>query len=155
MDGKTAVEEVLSHHGIKGMHWGVRRSRGELASVSVKTRSGPRQKTVIRTQGGRGVEAHPDAIAAKVVTQKLKKSGMHSLSNKELQDLATRTNLESQIKRSGVGKGPLGKVIDFTNTKQGKDAMALTAESAKKAAATETGKRIVKKLLKGAAIAAV
>ena len=87
---KEVVDHILSHHGVLGMKWGQRRSRSELASVSVKTRSNPQHKTIIRTKGGKGLPAHPDAIAAKVVTQKLKKSGMHTLSNSELQSLATR-----------------------------------------------------------------
>jgi hypothetical protein len=151
---KEVVDHILSHHGVLGMKWGQRRSREELASVSVKTRSSPYHKTKVRTSGGRGLAAHPDAVAAKVVTQKLKKSGMHTLSNKELQDLATRTNLESQINRSGVGKSTVRKGLDFTNSQQGKELMSATSDSAKKIAATEAGRRIVKKVLKGAVVAA-
>ena len=106
---KEVVDHILSHHGVLGMKWGQRRSRDELASVSVKTKSSPQRKTIIRTKGGKGLSAHPDAVAAKVVTQKLKKSGMHSLSNQELQTLATRTNLESQIHRSGKGENKYTK----------------------------------------------
>ena len=112
---KEVVDHILSHHGVLGMKWGQRRSRSELASVSVKTRSNPQHKTIIRTKGGKGLPAHPDAIAAKVVTQKLKKSGMHTLSNQELQSLATRTNLEGQIKRSGAGQSSLTKGFNFAH----------------------------------------
>jgi hypothetical protein len=112
---KEVVDHILSHHGVLGMKWGQRRSRSELASVSVKTRSNPQHKTIIRTKGGKGLPAHPDAIAAKVVTQKLKKSGMHTLSNSELQSLATRANLESQVKRSGAGESTTSKGIRTVN----------------------------------------
>lgn len=151
---KEVVDHILSHHGVLGMKWGQRRSREELASVSVKTRSNPQHKTIIKTKGGKGLPAHPDAIAAKVVTQKLKKSGLHTLSNQELQSLATRTNLEQQVKRSGVGQSTFEKGLktttDFMKSPQGKTAV----EEATKAATSDAGKKLVKHLFKGAAVAA-
>ena len=33
---KEVVDHILKHHGVLGMKWGRRRSREELASVSVK-----------------------------------------------------------------------------------------------------------------------
>lgn len=152
---KEVVDHILSHHGIKGMRWGQRRSREELSSVSVSTRSSPQHKTIIRTKGGKGLPAHPDAVAAKVVTQKLKKSGMHTLSNQELQQLATRSNLESQIHRSGVGQSTVTKgikhVSNFVKTPQGQAAL----NDATKAATSETGKKLVKHLIKGVKVASV
>jgi len=151
---KEVVDHILKHHGVLGMKWGRRRSREELASVSVSTRSNPQHKTIIKTKGGRGLPAHPDAVAAKIVTQKLKKSGMHTLSNQELQSLATRTNLESQIKRSGVGQGTFEKGVkvttDFMKSPQGKQAV----QEATKLATSETGRKVVKHLFKGATMAA-
>ena len=153
--GDLAVGEILSHHGVLGMKWGQRRSREELASVSVKTRSGPQHKTIIKTKGGRGIAAHPDAIAAKVATQKLKKSGVHTLSNDELQKLATRTNLENQVKRSGVGQSTFEKGLNHTSTNFMQSSQGKTAvEEAAKVATSETGKKLVKHLFKGAAVAA-
>lgn len=108
---KEVVDHILKHHGVLGMKWGRRRSREELATVSVSERSSPQHKTIIRTKGGKGLSAHPDAVAAKIVTQKLKRSGMHTLSNKELQALATRKNLENQIKKSGAGESTTSKGV--------------------------------------------
>lgn len=67
------VNDFFEHHGIKGMHWGVRRGRS----------SEP---------------ASEDATRAANLKSKVKSSGTKSLSNEELQSLVTRMNLESQFK---------------------------------------------------------
>lgn len=75
---------IVEHSGIKGMRWGVRRSRGPSGTVG-------------------GAHAHissaHDAEKAKELGIRAKKSGLHTLSNQELQHLVTRQNLESQYKR--------------------------------------------------------
>lgn len=68
----NSVSQFLAHYGIRGMKWGVRRSRSQIDSSS---------------------EDHRNATAAR---GKAKKGGVKSLSNKELQDLITRMNLEKQ-----------------------------------------------------------
>ena len=70
----TTVDDILEHFGVKGMRWGVRRSRSQLDSSS---------------------EDHQRATTAK---DKAKRGGTKALSNKELQDLITRMNLERQYK---------------------------------------------------------
>lgn len=151
---KEVVDHILKHHGVLGMKWGRRRSREELASVSVSERSNPQHKTILKTKGGKGIPAHPDAIAAKVVTQKLKKSGMHALSNQELQSLATRTNLEQQIHRSGVGQGTLEKgakhVTAYMQSPQGKQSIKAATDFA----TSEAGHAMVKKILKRGVVTA-
>jgi hypothetical protein len=75
MEGLTpdvSFGDVMEHYGVKGMHWGVRRKR---------TDSGPTSS---------------DAAAARVHQSTVKKSGTKALSNKELQELVTRMNLEQQ-----------------------------------------------------------
>jgi hypothetical protein len=73
--GDRTVEGILAHFGVKGMRWGVRRSRSQLDG---------------------GSDDHKNAVAART---KAKKGGTKSLSNKELQDLINRMNLEQQYKR--------------------------------------------------------
>jgi hypothetical protein len=71
------VEEILEHFGVKGMRWGVRRSR----------------------DGSNGTGASDDHTNATNARVKAKKGGVKSLSNKELQDMITRMNLEQQYVR--------------------------------------------------------
>lgn len=66
-------------------------------------------KAKVVTEGGKNQPAHPDAIQAAVSKQQLHTSGLNSLSNKELQTLATRLNLEQQINRLEPQKISLGQ----------------------------------------------
>jgi hypothetical protein len=67
------IEDVLAHFGVKGMKWGVHREGKHPISEDAKSAG--------------------DALT------KSKKSGVHSLSNKELQSLVNRMNLEQQFSR--------------------------------------------------------
>ena len=146
---KEVVDHILAHHGIKGMKWGVRRGGGSKSSpseVSVKTRSHEQIKTVIKTKGGKGLPAHPDAIAARVIQQKLAKSGTHALSNDELQKLNNRLNLEAQTNRltpeTGLAKG-LSFVQGYLKTPQGQQAVKSLSETVTKKAAASIAKKAV------------
>lgn len=96
------VSDVLAHHGIKGMKWGVRRKNP--SAVTVIAKDGKK----IKVSGGVGQPAHEDAILAKTAKQKAKKSSTDSLSNKELQALVTRLNLEQQLSKLGSGQKSAG-----------------------------------------------
>lgn len=104
-----AGEVFVSHHGVKGMKWGVRKNRTPPAAVAAKAESivkNPKnRKTSIKTEGGHNHPATEDAIKAALHKQKLQKSGHAALTNKELQELAQRLNLETQVSAL-VGKQP-------------------------------------------------
>lgn len=68
------LEDVMQHYGVKGMHWGVRKRRS--------ADSGPTSS---------------DATKAKTHAATVKAHGTKALTNKELQDLVTRMNLEQQF----------------------------------------------------------
>lgn len=72
------VEDVLEHHGVRGMRWGVRRSRSSASSpkVSKKFTSSDFKKT-----------------------QELRRRKPRQLSNKQLQDINQRMNLEQNFRR--------------------------------------------------------
>lgn len=73
-------EDFLSHYGIKGMKWGVRRSERQLEKA--------RKRRAASSEDSRSAQ---DAQA------KVKKGSVDALSNKELQSMVTRMNLEQQF----------------------------------------------------------
>jgi hypothetical protein len=75
--GAALVSDVLEHYGVKGMKWGVRRAE----------------------RPGAGHPASEDATRAHTLGTQGRGSGRDSLSNRELQDLVTRWNLEQQYDR--------------------------------------------------------
>lgn len=112
------VEEFLEHHGVKGMKWGIR-NNGKNRTFRLMTSGAPRPSsrpssrgrsgpvdvvlknkghTRIKTVGGSGHPPSEDAVRTAKTRQKAKKSSVHALSNKELQDAIQRMNLERQYK---------------------------------------------------------
>ena len=121
MSTPEVVERILAHHGVKGQKWGVRRRRERagdavlsrgfgISTTGSRERSAARAKSArnvtikekgkkLKTSGGKGISAHPDAVRARTVAQVAKKSGYKAVSNKDLQDFNTRLNLEQNAKR--------------------------------------------------------
>lgn len=71
------VEAILAHHGIKGMRWGVRKAKDQ-TSTSKKSQK----------------KYHSDYEQSRAY----KKQGYKNLSNKELQELTQRMNLERNLR---------------------------------------------------------
>jgi hypothetical protein len=100
MGTEETLDEVLEHYGIKGMKWGVRRSREQLARARG---DGPVQKARAKRSAKKAEIAKrrapsPEAKEKADALAKAKKDGVHTLSNKELQALNKRLNLEKNYK---------------------------------------------------------
>lgn len=112
------VENWIEHHGIKGMHWGVRKDEGggfvSRAKARIKKEVDERtgEDVVVRTSPGKGVKtvggnkraANEDAVKARTSEQIAKRSTLDALSNQELQGLVTRMNLEQQYRNLSVNE---------------------------------------------------
>lgn len=123
----SEVDEMLAHFGVKGMKWGRRMSEGT-SSVEVSTTVKPGQKVVAK--GGKGQPPHEDAIRVATAKQKAKSSTTDSLSNKELQDLVNRMNLEQQYSRLTKQDGFFEKL---NKDKKNVDNLLSAGETANKA----------------------
>lgn len=95
MDVAAVIDDVLQHYGVKGMHWGVRR-KATVDAREVVVRDTRRK---VKTSGGKGLPAHPDAVRARTIGQRGRGSGLKALSDKELTDYAKRLQLEQNVKR--------------------------------------------------------
>ena len=92
-------DNEIKHYGVKGMRWGVRRRRSESSSTPVD----PQPVTIrqnhktkgLQAAGGAGHKPSDDALTAIAIRQKAKASGAASLSNKEMETLVKRMNLEA------------------------------------------------------------
>jgi hypothetical protein len=97
MRAAEIVENLLSHHGVKGMRWGVRRKAtvGPQEVIVRDSRVGKR----LKTSGGAGHPATREAVSARKIGQVGRKSGLKALTDQELQDYAKRIQLEQNVKR--------------------------------------------------------
>jgi 2'-5' RNA ligase len=89
--GKDKAAGILKHYGVKGMKWGVRRSESESSASSDPDA--------------------PDVAAVKSTKEKIEKNAgkTDSISNKELQNLVNRMNLEQQYSKIKKNQTALDK----------------------------------------------
>lgn len=144
MDSAEVVEDILEHHGIKGMHWGIRRDRSSRVTVSNK-----RIGKGLKTTGGYGHPATPDAVRTAKIGRVGQKSGYKALSDEELKTYTTRVNLEQNAKRlsfesSNPGKKFVLKLLGQTGK-----------QTAQSAANEYAAQKVKKHLIRTAAVAAV
>lgn len=106
------AEEFLAHFGVKGMRWGVRGGKGTPSADSARS-------TTVRTT--------------------VKKSGVKSVSNKDLQDAINRMQLEQNFKRLTTNeRSPVTRFIASTLQEVGKREIQ-----------TQVAKKLVKTVAKG------
>lgn len=89
------IENFLEHYGIKGMKWGVTRDNiGSIASAVKK--ASPAAKAGIEALGSRYT---PDATKAAFNQRVASKGGLHRVSDKDLQAMLNRMNMEQNYSR--------------------------------------------------------
>jgi len=142
--GFLAIGQILEHHGVKGMKWGVRKERSSSVNVERAGRKGKK----LKTSGGHDLPVHPDAKRAATTKQVKKASGTVALSNKDLADYAKRLELEQRVKRLEFeSSSPSKKFIKKLLGQQGNQAASQVASQA-------TAKAVKKSLAKTALAAA-
>lgn len=118
--GRNFAEKILKgdakHFGVPGMRWGVRRSREQRAADRARI-----SEDAAKVQEHRGT---------------IKTSGTKALTNKELQEVVTRMNLEQQYGRLSAAQMSKGR----------KFAVALLGDVAKKQVSQEVHGRVDSKV---------
>lgn len=99
---------TMSHYGVKGMRWGYRGTK-DSSPVGVSLTQVPGKR--VKATGGQNAPASDDAKRAATLKQTAKKSSTDSLSNKELQDLVQRMNLEQQYARLSAPQKSNGRKL--------------------------------------------
>lgn len=133
---RSGGSRSLTHYGIKGMKWGVRRSDAQLA----------------RAQAAPKPTLSVDAKKANLLYDKIETKGTGSLSNQEMRQFLERMDLESRYSR--MMSEPPGKSRVDAGHEKVKKLLAIgdTIERARKFLQTDTGK-IVKTGMQTAAAA--
>lgn len=103
-DSVKVGKETLAHYGIKGMRWGVRRDNPSAETTEVGLHTDPATGRIYKTTGGANRPTSEDAQRVMVSKQIAKTSGVHALSNLELQQAITRMNLEQQYSNLSTQK---------------------------------------------------
>lgn len=146
-------EEFLAHYGIKGMKWGVRRKVGPDGTVltSAERKAARKEERELKKEAKR-VERQEnfkrpvteDAQVSSASRARSEKHGTDALSNKELQALVTRMNLEQQytnLQASGkaktarqAGQEYVGDILKDVGRELASEALKWAAQEAVKTA---------------------
>jgi hypothetical protein len=132
------IKNILSHYGVKGMRWGIRRK----ATVGAQEVIVSDRRKKLKTSGGEGHPAHPEAVRARTIGQVGKKSGLKALSDKELSDYARRLQLEQNVKRLNYNEMNAGR--KFVANLLGQTGKNTVQNAANDIAGQQVKKRLIK-----------
>lgn len=134
-------DNVLSHYGIKGMKWGVRRTPEQLGRAR-KARKARKAAEKEQKKVDRARPASKDAVEAATARRVAKNAGTSSLSNQELESLLKRMKLEERyVETLGADRKSAGRIflesivnLEFQAHQQNKESpTAWTVKEVKKA----------------------
>jgi hypothetical protein len=152
-DGSLAqsdlLDEILAHYGVRGMRWGVRKGASDAVRANQTANSVWRTGRQMRkaTRGGKKAEPPSEESARALELQRrVQKSGTSALTNKDLQALVTRMNLEKQY--SNLNQRQVSTGRKMVNQFAQNQAQQLAAQYGPKGAAW-----VLKKIGKKAAVA--
>lgn len=131
--GALAADQMLAHYGVKGMKWGVRKSDSPRAKLGLQGHSSPKPSE--------------DKATANASAAKIRRGNTDALSNRELQQLVNRMNLEQQYSRLSSQSGVVKR-----GQQGAKDILSVgkTANEAAQFAQSPLGKAIGKGLRRAA-----
>jgi hypothetical protein len=140
--GEAAVENILAHFGVRGMRWGVRRKATVGPQEVFVSRSRVPGSKRLKAKGGGGHPSTKEGLSAREIGQIGKKSGLHALSDQQLNQYARRIQLEQNVARLQYNEKTRGaKFVDQFLGRQGSQ----LANSAAREAGTKARNAAVKK----------
>ena len=114
-DGIAEVDDFLEHYGVKGMKWGVRRGDSP-RKASYNRKTTVTKQPVRKLDDGTvypvdrmGRRISDDAARANIIKIAAKGHGTDVLSNRQLQELNNRLNLEQNYSRLNPKTQSVGK----------------------------------------------
>lgn len=103
MENHLTPDEYLTHHGVKGMKWGIRKAQNVVAGIRSRRKTDGREGPEInKTLGSKQVRKMSSKKANKLSAEREQEwrkvyNNRHRMTNEELSSALKRLNLENQF----------------------------------------------------------